>query len=94
MDIDGVRLETRWFRAGLVVIAAWNYYAIDRLLRCKAMLDQGSRGAEDVDVNQTYAFIGRKALGDGGTRHINFVYIVTHKHRVFIILKPLIDYHT
>lgn len=52
-----------------MVIAAWNYYAIDRLLRCKAMLDQGSRGADDVDVNQTYAFIGRKALGDGGTRH-------------------------
>jgi hypothetical protein len=57
-----------------VVIAAWNYYAIDRLLRCKAMLDQGSRGAEDVDVNQTYAFIGRKALGDGGTGH-TFTYM-------------------
>lgn len=49
-----------------MVIAAWNLYAIDRLLRCKALLDQSSRGAEDVDVHQMYAFLGRRALGDGG----------------------------
>lgn len=49
-----------------MVIAAWNYYSCDRLVLCRELLDSVASGAEDLEPNAVYPYIGRKAFGPWG----------------------------
>ncbi len=52
---------------GLALMAAWNGTAVRMLLECKdAVQSQSLAGAEEVDANGLYAFIGRQACGRPG----------------------------
>eukprot|EP00624_Nannochloropsis_granulata_P006552 evm.model.NODE_4935_length_22065_cov_15.706367.2 len=55
-----------WSALGIVLMAKWNYFAIQRLLACKELLDSVATGAEDVEANNMYAFIALKSLGRPG----------------------------
>lgn len=55
-----------WSALGIVLMAQWNYFAIQRLLACKELLDSVATGAEDVEANNVYAFIALKSLGRPG----------------------------
>jgi hypothetical protein len=47
-------------------MAAWNAYACGRLESCMILLDAFAQGGESVDPDNSYAFIGRKAMGSLG----------------------------
>lgn len=51
---------------GCALIAVWNYYCCDLLLQCREFVDSVASGAEDVEPNALYPFIGRKAVGPWG----------------------------
>lgn len=55
-----------WSALGIVLMAQWNYFASQRLLVCKELLDSVAAGAEDVEANDVYAFIALKSLGRPG----------------------------
>ena len=52
--------------AGTILLAMWNFYCVDRLLACKELLDSVASGAEDVESNAVYGFIGKRSLGPWG----------------------------
>jgi len=55
-----------WSALGIALMAQWNYFASQRLLACKELLDSVAAGAEDVEANDVYAFIALKSLGRPG----------------------------
>lgn len=55
-----------WGALGIILMARWNYFASNRLLACKELLDSAALGADDVEANDVYAFIALKALGRPG----------------------------